>query len=668
MCGVIGLILADVEGQAAPDICEGLNLLQHRGQDACGVVTCGTKGRFYQCKSNGMVRDVLDAQSVASLVGSMGVGHVRYPTAGSAAHAEAQPFYVNSPYGIVLAHNGNLINTSHLRYYLDHYAHRHINTDSDSELLLNILADNLQKTGKFRIDEDDIFRAISGLMKHCHGAYACVAMLAGFGIIAFRDPNGIRPLGYGRRKSNVNGQMDGNSSERWDYMISSESVACDANGFSDWVDVKPGEALIITRHGVKTRQATQQRSFTPDIFEYVYFARPDSVIDGISVYRSRMAMGDALAVEARRILAECNMTVDVIIPVPDTSRVAALQCAQGLNIPYREGFVKNRYVGRTFIMPGQQTRRKNVRRKLNAMAMEFEGKTVMLVDDSIVRGTTSKEIIQMARDAGAKAVVMASCAPPIRFPNVFGIDMPSRKELVAHNRTEDEIARDIGADKVVFQTLEHLIQSCSAFNPEITQFDCSVFNGQYITGGVDEDYLEKLENRRGDMMSKKACQPTAASSSFVSDSTGGNKSSVLPNGTHGTAPVSSGPPESTLYVPAADAMGLTNEIQAQFMQNNVCVGLPNSSNHATGPKSNKGSRGTSISVEEAPQPIPSPNLFQPNQAETDAFEKPMKDSLRINGAHKDGTVGGMVHDDGGHNGLSLIPRNQSSKNTIPHPS
>ena len=661
MCGVIGLILADSEGQAAPDICEGLNLLQHRGQDACGVVTCGTKGRFYQCKANGMVRDVLDAHSVASLVGSMGVGHVRYPTAGSAAHAEAQPFYVNSPYGIVLAHNGNLINTSHLRYYLDHYAHRHINTDSDSELLLNILADNLQKTGKFRIDEDDIFRAISGLMKHCHGAYACVAMLAGFGIIAFRDPNGIRPLGYGRRKSSAHERV-GNPREQWDYMISSESVACDANGFSDWVDVKPGEALIITRDGVKTRQATQQRSFTPDIFEYVYFARPDSVIDGISVYRSRMAMGDALAVEARRILAECNITVDVIIPVPDTSRVAALQCAQGLNIPYREGFVKNRYVGRTFIMPGQQTRRKNVRRKLNAMAMEFEGKTVMLVDDSIVRGTTSKEIIQMARDAGAKAVVMASCAPPIRFPNVFGIDMPSRKELVAHNRTEDEIARDIGADKVVFQTLDHLIQSCAAFNPEITQFDCSVFNGQYITGGVDEEYLEKLENKRGDLRSKKACQPITASSSFVSDSMPGNNSSVSANKNQGATVVSSGPMDST-SVPAADAMGLTNEIQALLIQNDVCVGLPNSSNHATGPKSTRGSRGTSVSVDDTPQPVASPNSFEPNQAETDAFEKPMKDSLRINGAHKDGTVGGMVHDDGGHNGYIPNTPNQSPMNS-----
>lgn len=637
MCGVIGLILSDAEAQAAPDICEGLNLLQHRGQDACGVVTCGTKGRFYQCKANGMVRDVLDAHSVASLVGSMGVGHVRYPTAGSAAHAEAQPFYVNSPYGIVLAHNGNLINTGHLRYYLDHYAHRHINTDSDSELLLNILADNLQKTGKFRIDEDDIFRAISGLMKHCHGAYACVAMLAGFGIIAFRDPNGIRPLGYARRRLSPD---HSGTQVRWDYMISSESVACDANGFMDWVDVKPGEALIITRHGVKTRQATQQRSFAPDIFEYVYFARPDSVIDGISVYRSRMAMGDALAVEARRILLECNITVDVVIPVPDTSRVAALQCAQALNIPYREGFVKNRYVGRTFIMPGQQTRRKNVRRKLNAMAMEFEGKTVMLVDDSIVRGTTSKEIIQMARDAGAKAVVMASCAPPIRFPNVFGIDMPSRKELVAHNRTEDEIAREIGADKVVFQTLEHLIQSCSAFNPEITRFDCSVFNGEYITGGVDEEYLTNLENSRGDLKSKKSIP---ASGPFVSNSF--HASSQTTSAGSGASLVVSASIQSTPILPAADSIGLTNETQASVNYNDVCVGLPNSSTHINGPKSTRGSRGTSISTDDVP-----PSAIEPSRTQTEAYEKPMKDSLRIIAACKDGTVGGMVQDDGGHNG------------------
>ncbi|KAG0143921.1 hypothetical protein CROQUDRAFT_676835 [Cronartium quercuum f. sp. fusiforme G11] len=659
MCGVIGLLLGNVEANAAPDICEGLNLLQHRGQDACGVVTCGPKGRFYQCKSNGMVRDVLDAHSVASLIGSMGVGHVRYPTAGSAAHAEAQPFYVNSPYGIVLAHNGNLINTSHLRYYLDHYAHRHINTDSDSELLLNILADNLQKTGKFRIDEDDIFRAISGLMKHCHGAYGCVAMLAGFGIIAFRDPNGIRPLGYGRRK--VDTGSNGGGPDRWDYMISSESVACDANGFTDWVDVKPGEAIIITRQGVQARQTLPSRNFAPDIFEYVYFARPDSVIDGISVYRSRMAMGDALAVEAKRILDECKMTVDVIIPVPDTSRVAALQCAQALGIPYREGFVKNRYVGRTFIMPGQQLRRKNVRRKLNAMAMEFDGKSVMLVDDSIVRGTTSKEIIQMARDAGAKNVIMASCAPPIRFPNVFGIDMPSRKELVAHNRTEDEIAHEIGADKVVFQTLDHLINSCGKFNKAITEFDCSVFNGIYVTGGVDEEYLSNLEHRRGDFkasssLSAKRNPPSHAPSTKASPSSPSSNlppgDLTLPSSNDTIATISvSGVMNTANIVPPADAIGLRNESIQTVNQNDMCVGLPNSYQH---PSSSRGSRGTSVSADDMHDQAKLNVQHELNDEEAEALVKPMKDSLRINGEDKDGTVGGMVSDDGGHNVSSWI--------------
>ncbi|CCO27707.1 amidophosphoribosyltransferase [Rhizoctonia solani AG-1 IB] len=405
MCGILGLLLHNSHGHAATEICEGLSLLQHRGQDACGIVTCGRGGRFYQCKANGMVRDVFDPRSVETLLGWMGSGVyiVRYPTAGSSAHAEAQPFYVNSPYGIVFAHNGNLINTHELKRFLDADAHRHINTNSDSEVLLNIFADNLQKTGKFRINEEDIFTAIRDLMRTAHGAYACVAMLAGFGIIAFRDPNGIRPLGFARRGE--------------DWIVASESVVADAAGFTDWTDVRPGEAIILTRHSKSHRLVGPDPSktpFAPDIFEYVYLARPDSVLDGISVYRSRMAMGDALASEVRRILNEKGIQVDVVIPVPDTSRVAALELAQKLNIPYREGFVKNRYVGRTFIMPGQTERRKNVRRKLNAMALEFSGKNVLLVDDSIVRGTTSKEIVQMAKDVGAKKVIFASCAPPIR--------------------------------------------------------------------------------------------------------------------------------------------------------------------------------------------------------------------------------------------------------------
>ncbi|EPQ30506.1 uncharacterized protein PFL1_02032 [Pseudozyma flocculosa PF-1] len=505
MCGITALLLAAANQAAAPEINEALSLLQHRGQDAAGIVTCGAGGRFYQCKANGMVRDVFDVNALARLVGNMGIGHVRYPTAGSSAHAEAQPFYVNSPYGITFAHNGNLINTDELRKFLDADAHRHINTDSDSEVLLNIFANNLQKTGKFRINEEDIFTAIRDLMKQCKGGYACVAMLAGFGIIAFRDPNGIRPLGMCSRPALGAGSSDvpieGHGK---DYCFTSESVVSDALGFENFEDIAAGEAVIITKHAVSRRLLTpkaadpQAYTFAPDIFEYVYFARPDSVIDGVSVYRSRMAMGDKLADEVRRQLEARGETIDVVIPVPDTSRVAALQAAQHLNIPYREGFVKNRYVGRTFIMPGQSVRRKNVRRKLNAMALEFDGKNVLLVDDSIVRGTTSKEIIQMARDAGAKKVIVASCAPPIRFSNVYGIDMPSRHELVAHDRTVEQVAEYIGADMVIYQTLDDLIESVRQFNPELKQFDCSVFDGHYVTGGVDQDYIAHLEGLRSE--------------------------------------------------------------------------------------------------------------------------------------------------------------------------
>jgi len=488
MCGILGLLLHDSNIDAALEICESLSLLQHRGQDACGVITCGPKGRFYQCKANGMVRDVFDANSISRLIGGMGVGHVRYPTAGSFNNAEAQPFYVNSPYGIVFAHNGNLINTGSLMQFMDHSAHRHINTASDSELLLNIFAYNLQLTGKVRINEEDIFTAISGVMSHVKGAYACVAMLAGFGIITFRDPNGIRPVGMASRKTATG----------TDFIISSESVVADAAGFTDWEDVRPGGAVIITRSGISRRQIAGPATFAPDIFEFVYFARPDSVLDGISVYRSRMAMGDTLAEKVKTVLAQTNIKIDVVIPVPDTSRVAALNLAQRLQLPYREGFIKNRYVGRTFIMPGQEVRKRNVRKKLNAMALEFADKIVLLVDDSIVRGTTSKEIVQMAKDVGAKKVIVASCAPPIRYPNVYGIDMPSRRELVAHGRDPEAIATAIGADLVIFQTLSDLVKSVRQLNPSIEQFDCSVFTGEYITGGVDEEYLQHVEFLRGD--------------------------------------------------------------------------------------------------------------------------------------------------------------------------
>ncbi|KAI3616603.1 amidophosphoribosyltransferase, partial [Moniliophthora roreri] len=520
MCGILGLLLHDTGIDVAPEICEGLSLLQHRGQDACGIVTCGPKGRFYQCKANGMVRDIFDEKSIRNLIGAMGVGHVRYPTAGSFNHAEAQPFYVNSPYGIVFAHNGNLINTSSLLQFMDATAHRHINTSSDSELLLNIFANNLQQTGKFRINEEDIFTAIGGLMKQVKGAYACVAMLAGFGIIAFRDPNGIRPVGMASRKAG----------RGYDYLFASESVVADASGFSEWDDVKPGEAVIITRAGVSRRQVVEPATFAPDIFEYVYLARPDSVLDGISVYRSRMAMGDALAVEVQRVLSENKLSVDVVIPVPDTSRVAALNLAQKLNLPYREGFVKNRYVGRTFIMPGQQMRKKNVRRKLNAMALEFSGKNVLIVDDSIVRGTTSKEIVQMAKDVGAKNVIVASCAPPIRYPNVYGIDMPSRAELVAYGRDEASIASAIGADLVIFQTLPDLVESVRQLNRDIKAFDCSVFTGEYVTGGVDEQYMTCIESLRADNVRNKISAMSGDLGQQEGKGGGADPASTLVNG------------------------------------------------------------------------------------------------------------------------------------------
>ncbi|KNC98620.1 amidophosphoribosyltransferase [Spizellomyces punctatus DAOM BR117] len=498
MCGITAVILADSTASASAELYEALGLLQHRGQDAAGIITCGHKGRLYQCKGNGMVRDVFEPRQLVGLQGSLGVGHVRYPTAGTSSNAEAQPFYVNSPYGIVFAHNGNLTNSKQLRNFLDHEAHRHVNTDSDSELLLNIFADHLNKTGKFRVNEDDIFSALGGVYKQCRGGYACVGMIAGFGLLGFRDPNGIRPLIYGERQS----------SEGKDYMMASESVVLEALGFTSYVDVQPGEAVIITKNGITKRQCVTGNPFTPDIFEYVYFARPDSIMDGVSVYKARLAMGEALAEAVLRKLGK-HMDVDVVIPVPDTSRSAALQVSYKLNILYREGFIKNRYIGRTFIMPGQQLRKKSVRRKLNPMHMEFHDKNVLLVDDSIVRGTTSQEIIQMARDAGAKKVYFASCAPPIRYPNVYGIDMPTRQELVAWNRTDDEVAEAIGADCVIYQELRDLVQSVAKFNPQISQFDVSVFNGCYVTGDIDEEYFLHLERLRNDN-TRDSREPAAA--------------------------------------------------------------------------------------------------------------------------------------------------------------
>ncbi|KAK9448316.1 phosphoribosyltransferase-like protein [Limtongia smithiae] len=499
MCGICGILLANQSATCAPQLLEALHFLQHRGQDAAGIVTCGPRGRLYQCKGNGMIRDVFNEQRLLGLIGNMGVGHLRYPTSGSSANSEAQPFYVNSPYGIILSHNGNLINAPALKRYLDQDVHRHINTDSDSELLLNIFAAELERTNKVRVNEEDIFTALAGVYRECRGAFACVGMLAGFGLIGFRDAHGIRPLVYGERK-NADGSVD--------HLMASESVVLKAQGCQTWRDLLPGQAIIVSKETMKAvvRQVVPMISYTPDIFEFVYFARPDSVIDGISVYRSRLAMGDKLAANiVNRFGGIVNLKkrVDVIIPVPDTSRNAALQLAFTLGMTYREGFVKNRYVGRTFIMPDQQARRSSVRTKLNAMDLEFAGRNVLIVDDSIVRGTTSKEIVQMAREAGAKNVYVASCAPPIRHNHIYGIDLADTKELVAYSRSESEIAAVIGADDVIYQTLPDLISACmGGENPSIKDFEVGVFTGEYVTG-MENGYLEHLERVRHQSMKLK---------------------------------------------------------------------------------------------------------------------------------------------------------------------
>lgn len=487
MCGVIGLVLGDQASAAAPEICDGCIFLQHRGQDAAGVATCGPHGRIYQCKGNGMAREVFTPRRVSNLIGSMGIGHLRYPTAGSSANSEAQPFYVNSPYGINLAHNGNLVNTEFLKKFLDEEVHRHINTDSDSELLLNIFASELQKHNKYRVNNEDVFSAIECVYKLCSGGYACVGMLAGFAVFGFRDPNGIRPLLYGERVNSKTGERD--------YMLASESVVLKAHKFTKIRDLKPGEAVIIPKDCTSSppefRQVVPANSHKPDLFEYVYFARPDSVLDGISVYHTRLEMGRKLArtIEKRIPIGE----IDTVIPVPDTARTCASQCAHALGKPYREGFVKNRYVGRTFIMPNQKERVSSVRRKLNAMESEFKGKRVLIVDDSIVRGTTSTEIVNMAREAGATKVYFASAAPAIRYNHIYGIDLTDNKNLIAYNRSEDEIAKAIGCDAVIYQELRDLIDCCRT--DDVQDFEVGVFTGNYVTG-VEDGYWEHLAELR----------------------------------------------------------------------------------------------------------------------------------------------------------------------------
>ncbi len=483
MCGIVGIVgKRDVNLQ----LYDALTILQHRGQDAAGIVTC-QDGRLAQQKANGLVQDVFRTRHMQRLLGNIGIGHVRYPTAGSSGPALAQPFYVNSPYGIALAHNGNLTNAGKLGEELFKTDLRHVNTDSDSEVLLNVFAHELQLQGKLQPTADDIFAAVSGVHGRVSGGYAVVALVARYGLIAFRDPNGIRPLVYGKREGELGVE----------YMVASESVALNVLGFQLIDDVAPGEAIYITVDGeLHRRQCAKNSRLSPCIFEHVYFARPDSIMDGISVYKARLRQGEKLA---DKILRERpDHDIDVVIPIPDSSRVAGQALAQRLGVKFREGLVKNRYIGRTFIMPGQQQRKKSVRQKLNPIDLEFKGKNVLLVDDSIVRGTTCQQIIQMARDAGAKKVYFASAAPAVKFPNVYGIDMPTASELIAHGRTHEEICQEIGADWLIYQDLEDLIAASAEGNSKITQFDCAVFTGEYITGEVTQEYLDHLAAQRNE--------------------------------------------------------------------------------------------------------------------------------------------------------------------------
>ncbi len=491
MCGLVGVV-----GNSDVAVClyDTLTVLQHRGQDAAGIAT-SDNGKLNLRKDNGLVKDVFRTRHMQRLAGKMGIGHVRYPTAGSSSPALAQPFYVNSPYGLSLAHNGNLTNSEELSRDLYKEDLRHINTDSDSEVLLNIFAHELQTLAKMQPTAEDVFTAVRGVHRRCKGGYAALVMLGGYGIVGFRDRNGIRPLVFGKREHKG----------FTEYMLASESVALDSQGFTIVRDVAPGEAVYIDVKGqLHTCICAGPAEYTPCIFEHVYFARPDSLMDGISVYKARLRMGEKLADKVKRLRPDHD--IDVVIPIPDTSRTSALELANRLGVKYREGFVKNRYIGRTFIMPGQSQRKKSVRQKLNAIELEFRGKNVLLVDDSIVRGTTCKQIIQMARDAGAKKVYFASAAPAVRYPNVYGIDMPSATELIAHGRTDEEVETLIEADWLIFQDLEDLIAASNEGNPQITKFECAVFDGNYITGDVDEKYLQKLEDKRNDAakkMSKK---------------------------------------------------------------------------------------------------------------------------------------------------------------------
>lgn len=483
MCGIVGIVGKEAVNQA---IYDALIVLQHRGQDAAGIMTI-ENNMFHLRKDNGLVRDVFHTRHMRRLSGNVGIGHCRYPTAGSSSSAEAQPFYVNSPFGIAFAHNGNLTNASELQEEVFRVARRHINTNSDSELLLNIFAHALSGNSGLDLTPEDIFKAVEISHSKIKGAYAVVAAIIGYGMVAFRDPNGIRPLVLGKRSTLLGDE----------YMVASESVALDSVGFKFVRDVAPGEAIYVTEAGeLHTKLCAPNAECHPCIFEFVYFARPDSFIDGISVYASRVNMGRKLGEKIKREWGDLD--IDVVIPIPETSMDVALQIANTLEKPYRQGFVKNRYIGRTFIMPGQVQRRKSVRRKLNAIKSEFTGKNVLLVDDSIVRGTTSEQIIEMARESGAKKVYFASAAPEIRFPNVYGIDMPSANELIAYGREIPQICDSIKADGLIFQEISDLVDAVREENDKITRFETSVFDGNYVTGDIDHHYLELIDKARGE--------------------------------------------------------------------------------------------------------------------------------------------------------------------------
>jgi amidophosphoribosyltransferase len=481
MCGIVGVASNAPVNQL---IYDALLLLQHRGQDAAGIVTqLGTK--FFMHKAKGMVRDVFRTRNMRALPGNIGLGQVRYPTAGNAfSEEEAQPFYVNAPFGIVLVHNGNLTNVPALKEQLFNADHRHINTDSDTEVLINVLAHELEKTTRgLPLKAADVFAAVRGVHQRVKGSYAVVALIAGHGLVAFRDPYGIRPLCMGK-------------SDDGTIMVASESVTLDGTGHHFLRNIAPGEAVFIDLEGnMLAEQCAEKTQLNPCIFEFVYLARPDSEMDGISVYQARLNLGESLA---KRVVSTVPpKDIDVVIPIPESSRPSAMQLAQLLGLPYREGFVKNRYVGRTFIMPGQGVRKKSVRQKLNTITSEFKGRNVLLVDDSIVRGTTSKEIVQMARDAGARKVYMASAAPPVRFPNVYGIDMPTKEELVAHNRTVEEIRVLIGCDALIYQDVDAMKLAIGKLNPAIKDFDASCFDGVYVTGDISNDDVKRINENRG---------------------------------------------------------------------------------------------------------------------------------------------------------------------------